>query len=56
MTIRDLYEWAEQNGALDLEVVIQYRDGDGCFNGYDDLDTPDLEILYYGDKEKTVVI
>lgn len=51
MTIRDLYEWAEQNGALDLEVVIQYRDGGGCFNGYDD-----LEILHYGDKEKTVVI
>ena len=56
MTIRDLYEWAEQNGALDLKVVIQYRDDECCFNGYDDLDTPDLEILHYGDKEKTVVI
>lgn len=27
MTIRELYEWAKEKGVLDLDVVVQYRDG-----------------------------
>ena len=36
MTIRELYKWAEENGALDLDIEIPYRDSGGYYYGCDD--------------------
>lgn len=33
MTIRELYQWAEENDALDLEIEVQYRDGAAYYFG-----------------------
>ena len=38
MTVKELYEWAEQNRALDFDIEIQYRDGGGSYCGRDDCD------------------
>ena len=38
MTIRELYQWAEENGALDLDIEIQHRDDGGYYYGFDDPD------------------
>ena len=43
MTIRELYEWAEKNSALDLDVEIQHRDSGGYYYGVDDLENPEIE-------------
>ena len=53
MTIRELYEWAEQNNALDYNIEIQYRDDGGLYMGREELEEP----YPYIDKktEKTVV-
>ena len=48
MTIRELYQWAEHNNALDLDIHIQYRDGGGYYNGYDDILYPEVEEKCYG--------
>lgn len=40
MTVRDLYKWAKENNALDLDVVVQYRDSGGYYEGAEDLETP----------------
>lgn len=37
-TIRELYQWAEENGALDLDIEIQHRDDGGYYYGFDDPD------------------
>ena len=42
MTIRELYEWAEQNNALDFDIEIQHRDSGGYF--YDGVDDPEPSI------------
>ena len=36
MTVRELYEWAKDRGALDLDIEIQYRDSGGYYIGVDD--------------------
>lgn len=33
MTIRELYQWAEENDALDLEIEVQYRDAAAYYFG-----------------------
>ena len=40
MTIRELYEWAEQNNALDYNIEIQYRDDGGLYMGREELEEP----------------
>lgn len=45
MTIRELYEWAEQNNALDFDIEIPYRDGGGYYYGADDAE-PSIEARY----------
>ncbi len=50
MTIKDLYEWAKQNNALDLEVVIQHRDSGGYYNHFDELETPTIDTFYQTEK------
>ena len=51
MTIRELYKWAKEKGVLDLDVVIQYRDGS------DDLDIPEIIPREYDfQTEKILVI
>ena len=42
MTVRELYEWAEKNDALDLSIEIPYRDSGGYYLGCDDAD-PQIE-------------
>lgn len=42
MTVRELYEWAEQNNALDFDIEIQHRDSGGYF--YDGVDDPEPSI------------
>lgn len=41
MTVRELYEWAKSNGALELDIEIQYRDGGGFYCGVDECE-PEL--------------
>lgn len=53
MTIKELYEWALQNQALEMDIEIQYRDGGGCYCGTDDCVVPEIEERGYG---KVVVI
>ena len=38
MTVKELYDWAVKNDALDLEIEIPYRDGGGFYYGADDCD------------------
>ena len=38
MTVKELYEWAKQNNAENLDIEIQYRDGGGYYSGTDDCD------------------
>ena len=38
MTIKQLYDWAVKNNALDLEIEIPYRDSGGYYYGADDCD------------------
>lgn len=42
MTVRELYAWAEKNGALDYDIEIPYRDGGGYYFGCDDAE-PSIE-------------
>ena len=56
MTIRELYEWAEANEALDLDIEIQYRDGGGYYNGCDDVDSPYVTNRYNSWNTENVVV
>ena len=40
MTIRQLYEWAEKNNAVDYSIEIQYRDDGGEYAGRESLEEP----------------
>lgn len=42
MTVRELYEWAKENDALDLDIEIQYRDDGGYYYGWDDAE-PEID-------------
>lgn len=42
MTVRELYEWAKQNNALDLDIEIQHRDDGGYYYGFDDAE-PEID-------------
>ena len=51
MTIKEIYEWAKQNGVEDYEAVVQYRDDGGYYYG------EDTEVYCRIDKkEKRVVL
>ena len=51
MTVKELYEWAIENKAEDLEIEIQYRDGGGFYCGVDiDVD-PTIERSLYSDNK-----
>ena len=56
MTIRELYQWAEYNDALDLDIEIQYRDGGGSYCGVDDAE-PIIDIhTHEWNTEKVVLL
>ena len=42
MTVRELYQWAEEQNALDLDIEIPYRDSGGYYIGCDDVDYPEI--------------
>ena len=42
MTIRDLYEWAVENGVADCDIAVQYRDSGGFYSGEDTMIEPDI--------------
>ena len=44
MTIRDLYNWAIENGVENFEIQIQYRDGGGYYCGSDSCEQDNIEI------------
>ena len=54
MTVRELYEWAEEHGALDFDIEIQHRDSGGFYMEYDDAD-PMIEPRYNEWNTKMVV-
>lgn len=43
MTIRDLYEWAVENGVADYDIAVQYRDSGGFYSGEDTMIEPDID-------------
>lgn len=55
MTVRELYEWAKENDALDLDIEIQYRDGGGCYVGVDECE-PELSERYREYHTENVVL
>jgi hypothetical protein len=56
MTLRSLYEWAKEKGVLDLDVVVQYRDGGGYYNGSDDLEIPEIAPREYDFQTEKILI
>ena len=56
MTIRDLYKWAKENNALDLDVVVQYRDSGGYYSGSEDLETPTFQSREYDYQTETILV
>lgn len=52
MTIRELYEWAKQQGIEDYDIEIQYRDGGGYYDGTDDANFYDIETKH----DKKIII
>lgn len=56
MTIKSLYEWAKEKGVLDLDVVVQYRDDGGYYNGSDDLETPEIAPREYDYQTEKILI
>lgn len=52
MTIRELYEWAKQQGIEDYDIEIQYRDGGGYHYGTDDANFYDIETKH----DKKIII
>ena len=44
MTIKDLYNWAVENGVENFEIQIQYRDGGGYYCGSDSCEQDNIEI------------
>lgn len=44
MTIKEFYEWAIAHDVENAEVRIGYRDGGGCYSGYDDLVEQEIYI------------
>lgn len=51
VTILELYNWAAQNGVLDYEVLVQFRDGGGICDGDEPIDL--VEIRH---DEKSIVV
>ena len=49
ISIRSLYAWAKERGALDLDIIIPHRDGKTL---YDDFDTPNPQIVPCPKKDK----
>ena len=43
MTIKELYEWAKNNNAENMEIEIQYRDGGGFYYGRDISVEPEID-------------
>ena len=52
MTIRELYAWAEEKGALDLDIEIFRGQGEG----FEDCDYPELGEASHDYNTPTVVI
>lgn len=53
MTIRELYEWAKQQGIEDYDIEIQYRDDGGYYCGTDTTSFYNLEVSH---DKKTIII
>lgn len=43
MTIKELYEWAIENNAINMDIEIQYRDGGGYYYGTDSCVEPEIK-------------
>lgn len=43
MTIKDLYEWAQDVGATEAQIELQYQDGGGVYEGTTELSEIDLK-------------
>ena len=55
MTVKELYDWAVKNDALDLEIEIPYRDSGGYYYGASDCEpciSNEPQISYH--KERVV--
>ena len=55
MTVKELYEWATENKAEDLEIEIQYRDGGGFYCGTDIDVSPAIERSEYSDNKVVLI-
>lgn len=55
MTIRELYEWAEEHDVADCKIEIQYRDGGGYYSGTDILRKEEIEIKNDGYREVIIL-
>ena len=56
MTVKELYEWAVSQGAEDLDIEIQYRDGGGFYYGVDDCDDPAIRPREHSYNTEKVVL
>lgn len=54
MTVRELYEWAKERNALDLDIVVQYRDSGGYYYGCDDAEPTIEDRQHNWNTEKVV--
>lgn len=43
MTIKELYEWSVENGVVNYDIAVQYRDGGGFYSGEDTMIQPDID-------------
>lgn len=43
MTVKDLYEWAKENNAEELDIRVQYRDSGGYYTGTDSMIEPEID-------------
>ena len=56
MTVRELFDWAEKNNALDLDIEIQYRDSGGYYPGCDDAEPAIVDREHQWNTEKVVAL
>lgn len=48
MTVKELYEWAKNHNAEDLEIGVQYQDAGGCYGGntFENCHNIDMELCH----------
>lgn len=53
MTIKEFYEWAQDVGATDAEIELQYQDGAGVHEG--SCSMTEIELMTNSDGKVTAV-